>query len=120
MRFDTKSNTVVVTLDINRQLDEKVYQGDFDSELSILTQRLVQVCEELKITQSDSAWIIAWQEYGIRGENSHRALTPQQKDKFKKSLQTIAQNYPNATIVAGTIQTAKFHDRKEKINEIIK
>jgi hypothetical protein len=86
---------------------------DNDEKIHRLEQRIKLLCEQLKKNEPDSMWIIAWKEHGI-----FKAVDAQVKQLFKNRLKNLTQQYPNLTIIAGTLLTQKSSDSLEKLNVI--
>jgi hypothetical protein len=81
-----------------------------------IRNRIVAMCKTLKEKElkhelkSNSMWIVAWREYGITEADS-RVITPETKLLFKKVMQELTDQYPQLTIIAGTVATQKMIDK---------
>lgn len=109
-------NIVIVALNINRQ-DEDF--STFDQwpaikKLEWLENRVIAICEDLKIKAPEAAWIICWREYGMTNGPDKRAVSSDIKTIFKKKMLNLTQQYPNVIIVAGTLSTAKHYEAKNE------
>lgn len=120
-----KKDVIVVAVDINRQdpLFEKFSELESDAQFQVLKDKILSVCEQLKKRHPDSKWIIAWREFGITGmtdsgEKQH-AVSVDFKNRYKAMLSAIILEYPNLTIVAGTVATERTGS-SEKLERIKK
>ena len=68
-------------------------------------------------------WIIVWREHGIYGKAYMDGFfgfsaTTEVRELFKARLNILAQQYPNLTIIAGTLLTKNFSESLDKLDEI--
>lgn len=110
---------VIVGLDIKSTQDEfDAYDAlSAQDKLSRITYRIHSLCAELKETEPDSIWIIAWREYGIFEPESN-SISNVIRDQFKKEMKAIVNLYSNLILVPGTISTYKTFQDRHKLSSL--
>jgi len=114
---------VIVALDINKNDDDFL---EFDQltaieKIELIEKRIKAICEELETKEPSAAWILTWREYGITDGIDKRAVSSEVKAIFKEKMINLTKQYPNLSIVAGTISTKKhFNSEQEKKLDAIK
>lgn len=97
--------TVVVSLDINAndpQFEDFASLDEFQ-KIAFIKKRIQEICEKL---DPNDNWTIAWREMGIHDTNM-KLTSNTAKKALKKEFSELSWQYPNLTIVAGTVVTKK-------------
>lgn len=116
-------NIAFVAIDIIRDggPEFKAYSALTSAEkTNKIEAAIIKICEQLKEDerqgklQPNSMWIIAWREYGITKGRGDRFIDPKTKKNINQILEKLTVDYPQLTIIAGTLQTRKFVDPKKR------
>ena len=121
LRSDTNQQIAVVALDISKleqEFSQQYMEMPPEKKLALIKARILKICEELKQKESNSKWVIVWREYGITGANkSNSVVSDEFKKIFKKEMIGITSQFPNLTIIAGSIAHEK-EIKKEKLLKV--
>jgi hypothetical protein len=98
--------TVIVAFDI-KKTDASF--GAYDQlsakdKILLVAKKIRETCEALRNKEPQAKLYFAWREYGITEKNS-RFVSPETNDFFKKTMLELNSEFPNLTIVSGTMAT---------------
>ncbi len=120
----------VVALEILQRYNEDAYSSlekeSFDNQLNIFTNKIKEICKKLDEENASKPWIIAWREYGLTDGNErgipNRYLSLDQKRKLKDEMSQLTKDYPQLTIIAGTVATQRpIHpEKKPEVEQEVK
>lgn len=119
--------TVVVGIDLyaHSAFTPDIFkEKTFDEQLNEMSGYIQKICQELDSKEKDAEWIIVWKEYGLTNKESI-FIDVNQKARLKEVMSALTKDYPQLTIVSGTVATKKTihamdsskidHDKRQKI-----
>jgi hypothetical protein len=95
---------IVVALNIPKVWNEYAQLNGMQ-KIELVKDNIVSICEELKKSNPNATWIIAWREYGITEGLEERSISSQAKNFLKDEMAALVKQYPNLRIIAGTVAT---------------
>lgn len=98
----------VVVLDLrkDRRYAEMHRLLNFHEQLARLEAHIKNACESLKEKEPTAPWIVTWREHGVFG---FPYVSQIEKQIYKQRLAALTQQYPQLTIIAGTIKYARIY-----------
>lgn len=115
------SKIVIIALDMNTSVEDKTnyVAASASHKIALLAERIKQTCEDLAVKEPDAMWVVAWREYGVSDKSHFKGLAPEIRTLLKKTMSELTKQYPQLTIIAGTVSTKKQIQNPEKLDKII-
>ena len=117
---------IIVALEICKYLEGDIYNDQFTlfDNLSVLEKiayikdRIIHLCEKLKVIEPNAMWIFTSREYSITRCNS--PLLTEQKAHFKHEMALLTTQYPQLTIISCNSSQKVFKNNllKRKLGEV--
>ncbi len=103
---------------LNSHLVDKDYTAfgllTVENKLTKLKNRIINICKQLQQREPNAMWMIVWREHCITSETGE-SLTTANKQLYEAMLQEITMQYPQLTVIGGTILTKKtYYVKKSK------
>jgi len=78
-------------------------------KISILEERIKEICSILEKEKPEAEWIILWREYGVSDGllNTEKSISSDSRQALKAMLKKQTALYPRLTVVAGSTLTYK-------------
>jgi len=110
----------LVALNMNKNADtfEDFDKLPAEEKVLLIKQRIKDICADLQKAEPDSMWLVSWREFGITDKGESKALPRSVKKMLQKEMQELTRQYPQLTIIAGTLSTLSHSTDPDKLNRI--
>lgn len=115
-----ESKYVLVALNMSKLSDDfEAFEAlSAKEKIQLVEDHIHAICIELQTKEPDAMWIVSWQEYGITEKGAAKGLPREVKTLLKEKMQALTEQYPQLTIIAGTVSTKTHVQDEAKLKRI--